>query len=195
MCSTGNKMELINTLKAYGAIKFGDFVLSSGKKSNYYIDIKKASTEPNVLKLIASRIGIAIRQIEQNRNTKFDRIAGIELGGVPIAVAVSLELNLPMLIIRKAEKSHGLKDRIIGNLNPRDRVVLVEDVVTTGSSALSGVEVIKAAGGFIDTVISIVDREEGASIALNEKGISLIALIKASELLSEHGIKCSHVLY
>lgn len=175
--------ELINALKACGAIKLGDFVLSSGKKSKYYIDIKKASTEPKVLKLIASKVAIAIKQIEQNRNTKFDRLAGIELGGVPIAVAVSLELNLPLLIIRKAEKSHGLKERIVGSLNQGDRVVLLEDVVTTGSSALSGVEIIKAEGGSIDTVISIVDREESASKAMNEKGISLIALIKASDLL------------
>ncbi len=174
--------ELANTLKACGAIKFGDFILSSGKKSKYYIDIKKASTEPRALKLIASKIAALVKRIEQS-HTKFERIAGIELGGVPIAVAASLELDLPMLIIRKAEKSHGLKDRIVGSLNPGDRVVLVEDVITTGSSALSAAEIIKAAGGFIDTVISIVDREEGASAALSEKGISLIALIKASELL------------
>jgi orotate phosphoribosyltransferase len=175
--------ELINTLKACGAIKLGEFVLSSGKKSKYYIDIKKASTEPKVLKIIANNIANAIKQIEQNRGIKFDRIAGIELGGVPLAVAASLELNLPLLIIRKAEKSHGIRDRIVGSLNHGDRVVLVEDVVTTGSSALSGVDIIRAAGGSIDTVISIVDREEGASRAFDEKGINLIALIKASELL------------
>lgn len=177
--------ELTGALKACGAIKFGEFVLSSGKKSRYYIDIKKASTDPRILKLIARKLAVLIREIEQSRGTRFDRIAGIELGAVPLAVAASLELDIPLVIIRKAEKAHGIKKRVVGGLNPSDKVVLVEDVITTGRSVLSGVDAIRAAGGHIDLVISIVDREEGASMALNEKNIRLIPLVKASELL-EH---------
>ncbi len=177
--------ELTGALKACGAIKFGDFTLSSGKKSRYYIDIKKASTEPKVLRLIARKMARAVRAIEQKQGIKINRIAGIELGAVPVATAVSLELNLPLIVIRKAEKAHGIKERIVGGLNPGDRILLLEDVVTTGKSVLSGVEAIKAAEGAIDTVITIVDREEGGLKALNEKDLKLIALVKASELL-EH---------
>lgn len=168
--------ELTSALKKCGAIKFGDFTLSSGKKSRYYVDIKKASTEPMILKLIA-------RKIAAIAGKKFDRIAGVELGAVPVAVAASLELDIPLVIIRKVEKSHGIKERLVGNLSTGDRVLLVEDVVTTGRSVLSGMEVIKAAGGALNTVITVVDREEGAAKALSEKGVKLIALVKASELL------------
>ena len=90
------KQELIAALKACGAVRYGDFTLASGKKSKYYIDIKKASTDPKTLKLIAQQAAFRIKQMDVNI------VAGVELGGVPLATAVSLETELPLLIVRKA---------------------------------------------------------------------------------------------
>jgi len=105
-------MTLVDMLIGCGAVKFGDFTLTSGKKSRYYIDIKQAITDPMVLSEIA-------RQMTQGMQE--DRVAGMELGAVPIATAVSLESKKPQLIIRKEKKGHGRDKLIEGKLEHGDR--------------------------------------------------------------------------
>jgi orotate phosphoribosyltransferase len=171
------KQELIAALKDCGAIRYGDFTLASGKKSKYYIDIKKASTDPKTLKLIARQAAFRIKQMDVSV------IAGVELGGVPLATAVSMETELPLLIVRKAVKDYGTKSRFVGDVKPEDRLVMLEDVTTSGSSVRNAIEVVRETGAKVKYVISVVDRGEGAIENLKEAGTELIPLVSASDLL------------
>lgn len=171
------KQELIAALKACGAIRYGDFTLASGKKSKYYIDIKKASTDPKTLKLIARQAAFRIKQMDVNI------IAGVELGGVPLATAVSMETELPLLIVRKAVKDYGTKSRFVGDIKPEDRLVMLEDVTTSGGSVRDAVEVVRETGANVKYVICVVDRGEGAIENLKETSVELVPLVSASDLL------------
>lgn len=165
--------EHADLLKQYKAIKFGDFTLASGAKSPYYIDVKTAVTHPDLLSAIARSVA---------SSHAFDVVAGVAVGGVPLCVSVSLKKNVPFAIIRASEKSHGKKDLIIGDVKGKD-VLLVEDVTTSGGSALYGINTLRAAGAKADRVITVVDREQGAEAMLLEHGIRLIPLVRLHELL------------
>jgi orotate phosphoribosyltransferase len=172
---------LAEVLKECGAIKFGDFTLASGKKSRYYVDIKRASTNPRILKIIAH----AIKEKIKSNSISADYIGCVALGGVPIAVAVSLETGLPLIIIRKEVKEYGMKGQIVGEFKPGESVLMVEDVATTGGSVMKAIEMLRGEGVIVRYVIVVVDREEGALAALSKTGVELIPLVKRSELLNE----------
>lgn len=171
--------SLAEAMKNCEAIRFGDFTLASGKKSKYYIDIKKASTNPGVLKLIAVEIKNKIQEI----SIQGDSIGCVALGGVPIAVAVSLETGLPLVIVRKETKDYGAKGQIIGDPKPGSSIILVEDVTTTGGSVLKAIKILKEEGLKVHYVLVVVDREEGASGNLKKIGVELISLARISDLL------------
>lgn len=164
-------MSLVEMLKDAGAIKFGEFVLSSGKKSSVYIDIKQAVTKPEILETIASLMAEKLRDVE------FDRIACIELGGVPVAVALSLKTGKELVIFRKKKKEYGTGDDRVGEIKEGDRVVVVEDVVTTGKSAKSVVGRVENLGGVVVAILAVVDREES--------DLNVRALLKLSEILED----------
>ncbi len=170
-----NREELIKLLKEVECVRFGEFILSSGKKSNYYVDIKKATTNPKILKLIGEMIAKDIK----DDNVK---VAGIELGSVPIATSVSIFSEKPLLIIRKKPKDYGTKSKIEGDLKSGDKVIIIEDVTTTGNSVLKAVKEIREFGGIVEKVYVVVDREEGAEENLKKENIKLIPLVKVSEL-------------
>jgi orotate phosphoribosyltransferase len=164
---------IADLLIRYKAIEFGEFTLASGKKSSYYIDVKSAVTNPDLLSAIASAVG---------RTCAFDVVAGVAVGGVPLAVATAIVTKKPYAIIRAEEKSHGKKDVIIGHV--RDAVVLlVEDVTTSGGSAIYGINALRDAGAHADRVVTVVDREQGAEEMLIKQGVSLFPLVKVSEIL------------
>ncbi len=163
--------ELLEMLVNSGVIKRGEFILSSGKKSGIYIDIKQAVTDPVILEKIA---GEMVKKLE---SIDFDRIACIELGGVPIAVALSLKTSKPLVIFRKARKDYGAQEDRIGRIEDGDRVVVVEDVITTGKSAAGVVERVEKSGGMVVAVIAVVDREES--------NLNPISLLKLSEILEK----------
>lgn len=166
--------EIVELLKKHGALEFGEFVLSSGEKSRYYLDVKKVVTDPAALRRIGEIIAGAY---------EFDVVAGVAVGGIPLAVAVSLEKQRPFVIVRKEEKGHGKAGRIIGDVEGR-RVLLVEDVTTSGGSALEAVRALRAAGGIVDLAVTVVDREAGAAARLEKEGVRLDALARASEILT-----------
>ncbi len=114
-----------------------------------------------------------------------DKIAGMELGAVPIACAVSLETNLPFLMVRKKKKDHGTAGRIEGKFERGDKVTVVEDVTTTGGSAVETVEVLREAGTEVERVLVVVDRKEGAEKRLKDINVDLVPLISADELVGE----------
>jgi orotate phosphoribosyltransferase len=173
-------METITKcLLEHNAIRIGNFVLASGATSPYYVDVKTAITAPIVLQTIADSIA---------EMAVFDVVAGVAVGGIPLCVATSLNTDAPFVIIRANVKEHGIPGTVIGDVKGR-RVLLVEDVTTSGSSALYGVEKIRASGGIVDTVITVVDRGQGADVTLGREGVSLIALVTLAELLEQKGIK------
>jgi orotate phosphoribosyltransferase len=170
-------MVLKKSLLECGAFKTGEFILSSGKKSKFYIDIKQASTNPKILKEIAQSMAEHL--------SGENKIAGMELGAVPLAVALSLESDLPYLIIRKAPRGHGTGKLIEGNIAVDDRVLLVEDVTTTGTSLVKAVNTIRNEGGKVERALVVVDREEGAYGLLKEQGVELLPLVRVSEMMSK----------
>ncbi len=171
-----DRAAFLADLKACGALQFGTFTLASGKTSAFYIDIKKAVTRPALLRAIGE--GMAPFAAHA------DRIAGVELGAVPIAAAVSLASNKPYLMVRKATKEHGTKKEFEGELAKGDRVLFVEDVITTGGTLRGAIERLRAQGAVIDDVVAVVDREEGGKMALAEIAVHLHALVTAKDLLA-----------
>ncbi|MDG1545234.1 MAG: orotate phosphoribosyltransferase, partial [Candidatus Poseidoniia archaeon] len=135
------------------ALKFGDFTLTSGKKSSYYVNMKLASTNPDILKLIS----IEFAKLIPNGT---DFIAGMELGAVPLAVALSLETGLPYTMIRKGERKHGTGSRLEGP--SKGKAILVDDVATTGGSNVESLEVLLGEGIDVTKILVVVDRDEGA---------------------------------
>lgn len=154
-------------------VQTGDFVLASGKRSNYFVNIKRASTDPAVLREIAR----AIAPYVDDR-----KIAGMALGAVPLAVATALETGRPYVMIRNEAKDHGTKELVEGEVQEGDEFVIVEDVATTGGSTLKVVHALREKGARVSRAIVVVDREEGAASALSSNGVELISIFKAKDL-------------
>jgi orotate phosphoribosyltransferase len=173
--------ELSQALTDCGALQFGEFTLASGAKSDYYIDIKKASTNPKVLYLISQLMAEKM----QDQNIRPDRIAGVVLGSVPLAAALSLATGVPYVMIRKEKKDHGTGKLIEGDLNPGDKVLVVEDVITTAGSSIKAIHTLREAGAQVTDVISVIDREGGGRENLEAEGVRFSPLVIASELVKE----------
>lgn len=170
-----DKNNLIQLLTTNQVIQFGKFTLASGRESDYYVDMKKAITDPQILSQIGKMIARKIAGF------KVDKVAGPALGAVPIATAVSLASGIPMLMIRKSKKGYGTSKLIEGDLTDGDQVVVVEDVTTTGNSLLKAVNAVKDNGGMVVRALVVVDREEGATENLAKKGIRLEPLVTKSD--------------
>jgi orotate phosphoribosyltransferase len=171
------KKELIQLLEECGAIKFGKFVLTSGATSDYYIDIKRASTDPKILKKIAKAMA------EYTKG--YDLLAGMELGAVPLVVALSLETNIPYVIIRKEKREHGTGKQIEGGEVKGKRVLVIEDVTTSGGSVIKTIQIIRENQGTVDEVLVVVDRESGAEEKLRSSDVSFIPLLSVSDILKK----------
>ncbi len=175
--------ELSKALEDCGALQFGDFTLASGAKSNYYIDIKKASTNPQVLYLISQ----VMAEKMQDENLRPNRIAGVVLGSVPLAAALSMAVGIPYVMVRKEKKDHGTGKLIEGDLNTGDKVLVIEDVITTAGSSVKAIETLREAGADVIGVLSVIDREGGGRENLKSIGVELWALVKGSEVLKDRG--------
>jgi orotate phosphoribosyltransferase len=169
------KEELKKLLKETGAVKTGEFILSSGKKSNFYVDCRKVTLHPQGAKLIGKII------LDKIKGIKVDAIGGLTLGADPITSAVVTLSDIPGFIVRKKAKEHGTQQRIEGLIETGWNVVIVEDVATTGASALQAIEAAETVGAKVVKVIAVVDREEGAADAL--KAYDFDPIFKKSELV------------
>ena len=156
------------------AVKFGDFTLTSGKKSKFYVDMKLASTDPDILGCIA-------KEFAKHISDEVDFIAGMELGAVPLAVALSLETGIPYSMIRKTARKHGTGSRIEGP--SEGKAILVDDVATTGGSNVESIKSLVDEGVEVIQVMVVVDREEGAEEKINPFNLDYRSLIKISDLV------------
>jgi orotate phosphoribosyltransferase len=167
--------ELAKAIKDAAYLE-GDFVLSSGKRSKYYLDKWRFETRPELLREIARALA------ELLPSPPPDRVAGVELGGVPLATALALETGIPMLVVRREAKGYGTAKGIEGVFKPGERVVLVEDVLTTAGQAIGAAQRLTEAGLEVIRVIYVIDREEGADTNIREAGFEPAMLYRKADL-------------
>ncbi|HWQ01159.1 MAG TPA: orotate phosphoribosyltransferase [Gaiellaceae bacterium] len=156
----------------------GDFVLRSGKRSSYYLDKYRFETRPELLEEIGARLSARIAEVEPEATL----IAGPELGAVALAAAASMASRLPFLIVRGEAKSYGTANRLEGAFEPGERVVLVEDVVTSGGAAADAVRAVRQAALECRTAICVIDRDEGGVDSLARLGVRLHPLFRAAQI-------------
>ena len=157
----------------------GDFVLRSGRRSRYYLDKFRFETQPSLLGPLGERLAAAVAECEPEAT----RLACPTLGAVVLTAAASLASGLPFVIVRDAAKEYGTANRLEGVWEPGERVCLIEDVVTSGGAALEAVEALRTAGLRCDTVVCVVDREQGGADLLARHAVRLRPLFRAAQLL------------
>ncbi len=160
----------------------GTFTLRSGRTSSYYLDKYRFSTRPEVLGPLARMFAERLALVERDLGRRAERLAGAELGGVPLVTAVALETGRPCVLVRNARKDYGTAKQLEGVLEEGDAVVLFEDVATTGGQALEACESIRVAGGEVIAVLAAIDREEGARENVEAAGLRFEALFTKTDL-------------
>ena len=174
------KIEIAKILHNIDALKFGVFKLTSGKPSPYYIDLRVVPSFPDAFQQICDFYRQYITA--QIGTEKFDRIAGVPLAGIPFASQIAYNLKKPFLYVRKGLRHHGRQRRVEGILVSGDRVLLVDDLVTTGLNLKNAAEAIRAEGGVVKEAVALLDREEGGKKELAENGIKVHTLLRISEV-------------
>lgn len=178
-----DRKELIEAIRSH-ALEFGDFTLKSGAKSKFYLDVRKVSLSGS-LHLIVRELH---RTMLENIGTSFDAIGGPCVGADPIvggwlALFGYFGYNRRGCLIRKEEKGHGKSGLIIGSIQKNDRVVVVEDVTTSGGSLLAAVDAIQEYGAKVVLAVTVVDRLQGATKAFHDRGIPFAALTDIREIV------------
>jgi len=177
------KAELSRILNKIGAIKFGAFKLASGRASPYYIDLRIVPSFPEAFQRVCD---LYIKLIEKELGTEsFDRIAGIPTAGMSFASVIAYYLKKPFLYIRPKVKLHGRQRLIEGIIMPGNRVLLVDDLITTGLSMRKAAKAIRTEGGLVADALVMLDREEGGKKRLEKDNVKLHYLLTASEAASK----------
>lgn len=172
-----NLASLADALLDAGCIKFGEFTLKSGLKSPIYIDLRYIISFPKLLE----KIGAAYLPLLKGLN--FSRIAGLPYAAIPIATAVSLQGNYPMIYPRKEVKTYGTKAEIEGEYHAGETVVVIDDLATTGGSKFEAIEKLTAVDLKVKDVVVLVDRQSGAKESLEQAGYSMHAVLTITQLL------------
>ncbi len=173
-----SKEELVNKLFDIGAVKFGTFTLKSGLQSPIYFDFRILISHPEVLKTVAEIFG----QMPSIINA--DLVCGVPMTGIPLATATSLHTNKPMIMPRPDKKDHGTKQRVEGTFQEGDTCCVIEDLITTGGSALTATQIVQAVGVNVTDIVLILDREQGGRKNLQAKGYAVHSIFGVTELLS-----------
>jgi uridine monophosphate synthetase len=168
---------LADGLLEAGCIKFGSFTLKSGLQSPIYIDLRQIISYPKLLEQISAAY------LPLLKGLKFDRIAGLPYAAIPIATAVSLRGNYPMIYPRKEVKTYGTKAEIEGEYHAGETVAVIDDLATTGGSKFEAIEKLTSRGLVVKDVVVLVDRQSGAKEALEQAGFHLHAVLTITQLL------------
>jgi orotate phosphoribosyltransferase len=174
------EVDICKILNRIGAFKFGAFRLTSGKISPYYIDLRIVPSFPDAFREVNSFYVDFIKHKVGTKN--FERVAGIPVAGIPFAALIAYDLKKPFLYIRKGARLHGRERRIEGVIAPGDRILLLDDLVTTGLSLQSAAKTIIAEGGLVTDAVVLLDRQEGGRERLAKSGIRLYALLNITEI-------------
>ena len=169
--------SLADHLLEAGCIKFGEFTLKSGLKSPIYIDLRRIITYPRLLADIAQAYLPILSTLQ------FSRIAGLPYAAIPIATAISLAGQYPMIYPRKEAKSYGTKAEIEGDYHAGETVVVIDDLATTGGSKFEAIEKLTGAGLVVKDVVVLVDRQSGARESLEQAGYAMHAVLTIGQLL------------
>ena len=172
--------EIVIELAKIDAIKFGEFTLTSGLKSPYYIDLRLIISYPRLMSKVC---GALSKTLKYEVKDKVDRIAGVPTAGTPLASLVSVLLETPMIYVRKEKKEHGTGKRVEGVLKPGDNVVIIDDLITNGKSKLEAIEPIQEQKAKVKHVIVVLDREQGGREELKNAGYELHSLTGIREAL------------
>jgi len=173
--------EFASFLLKSNSLRFGVFTLASGKQSSYYIDLRVLPSFPSHFKLA---IG-AIRDTVVREVGEFDTIASVPTSGLVFGAALAYEMSKPFIYARKESKGYGTGKAVEGYLKPGSRVVVVDDVATTGTSVSKAVEIIRANGGIVENAIALVDRHEGGQERLREMGVKLHTVAGIDQIVNE----------
>jgi orotate phosphoribosyltransferase len=186
MSDMPSNIQDLNELLIRKSVKRGSFILASGKPSSIYIDARLTTMSPEGMVLIG---GLGLDMIRA-RSWRPDAIGGLTMGADPVAFAISHTSalrNEPVraFSVRKEAKDHGTGNRIEGPFEKGDRVIVIEDVITTGKSALQAIDAIEAEGGVIVGVLAVVDRQDGGREAIGARGYEVLALTTITDLTAE----------
>jgi orotate phosphoribosyltransferase len=169
-----NREELATRI-AETAILHGEFTLRSGRKSTWYIDKYLFTTRPDILTALGTLFAEKILQTTT-------LLAGAELGGIPLVTTTSMATGLPCIFIRNQKKEYGTSKQLEGKLSTSDRVIIVEDIATTGGQVLEAAKTIQGLGATVELIIAVIDRREGARENIESAGFVFDSLFTAEDL-------------
>ena len=173
-----NLESLILNLFNYKCILFNDFRLSSGITSPYYIDLRIIPSYPEMYETISDAYVNKINELSMD----FDKICGIAVSGLPLAALTAYKLKKPFIYARKEKKEYGTKSLIEGVINKDDKILILDDVVTTGGNIINAVNALREINAIVEKAIVLIDREQGGFEKLKEINIELISIIKVSQI-------------
>ncbi len=176
---------MVDAMKTH-AIREGEFTLASGKKSNWYLDGRQLTFRGDCIELVGQSIMEALEAKDRNL-TNFDAVGGIVVGAIPVALAVASVSKKNSFAVRKEAKSHGAAGLIAGPLEPGQKVLIVEDTVTTGGSLLQSVDAVQDFGCEIVAVAALLDRGGVVEEKLQERGLTFVSVIGAPQVGHEYG--------
>ncbi len=161
------------------ALKIGDYILHSGKKSPYYVDLRQSISDPISMDWISNSLArIVINEIGED---KTDKILGVPTAGVPFATIISQKMAKPMLYYRKERKEHGVRKKIEGDMQRNERIVMVDDLITTGQSVIDAAIAAREQGGVVNELVVLLDREQGGKENIRAQNIEPHVLFNISE--------------
>ena len=174
MSATMTRQQLAQRIADVSLLR-GEFTLRSGRKSNYYLDKYRFETQPDVLTALG-------KLFAEHVTDKTDRIAGAELGAVPLAAAAGMASGKPIVFIRNQKKDYGTAKQVEGVLNAGETVLIVEDVLTTGGQVLEAARTLQDLGAKIEKIVAVIDRLEGARDNIEKAGFTFESLFTTKDL-------------